>query len=58
MFNRREMLTRMAYCREKGVAFTNDGVCIAHCVGILERALRPFPGVYESYTQAIKGKRG
>ena len=58
MFNRREMLTRMAYCREKGVAFTNYGVCIAHCVGILERALRPFPGVYESYTQAIKGKRG
>ena len=54
MFNRREMLTRMGFCREKGVAFTNYGVCIAHCVGILERALRPFPGVYESYTEAVR----
>lgn len=57
MFNRREMLTRMEYCRERGVPFTNYGVCIAHCVGILERALRPFPGVYESYVQAVQGKR-
>lgn len=57
MFNRREMLTRMEFCRERGVPFTNYGVCIAHCVGILERALRPFPGVYESYTESV-GKRG
>lgn len=57
MFNRREMLTRMEFCRTKGVAFTNYGVCIAHCVGILERALRPFPGIYESYTAAVQGKR-
>ena len=56
MFNRREMLTRMGFCREKEVAFTNYGVCIAHCVGILERALRPFPGIYESYREAVKGK--
>ena len=52
MFNRREVLTRMEFCREKGVPFTNYGVCLAHCAGILERALRPFPGIYESYCQA------
>lgn len=58
MFNRREMLTRMEFCRMRGVPFTNYGVCIAHCAGILERALRPFPGVYESYVQTVQGKRG
>ena len=48
-FNRREVLSRMEFCRAKEVPFTNYGVAIAHCVGILERALRPFPGVYEAY---------
>ena len=53
MFNRREVLTRMEFCRGKGVPFTNYGVCLAHCAGILERALRPFPGIYESYREAV-----
>lgn len=52
MFNRREILTRMDHCRSRGVPFTNYGVTIAHCIGILERALRPFPGVYEEYIRA------
>jgi len=36
----------------KGVPFTNYGVAIAHCVGILERALLPFPGIYSAYKNA------
>ena len=52
MFNRREILSRMAFCRGAGVPFTNYGVAIASCMGILERALKPFPGAYEAYMKA------
>ena len=43
MFNRREMLTRILACEERGVAITNYGIAIAHVHGILDRALVPFP---------------
>jgi len=49
MLNRREMLTRLLRCREAGVAVTNYGVAIAHALGIVERALAPFPGVLEAW---------
>jgi [FeFe] hydrogenase H-cluster maturation GTPase HydF len=42
-FNRREMLRRILRCREAGVPITNYGLVIAHSLGILERALEPFP---------------
>ncbi|MDY0003024.1 MAG: [FeFe] hydrogenase H-cluster maturation GTPase HydF [Polyangia bacterium] len=42
MTNRREVLSRILRCREAGVPITNYGVAIAHCLGILERALAPF----------------
>jgi len=42
MFNRREMLSRILTCHERGVHITNYGVVIAHIHGILDRALRPF----------------
>ncbi len=42
-FNRRELLSRINLCRQKGVAITNYGVAIAFSLGILERALSPFP---------------
>jgi len=44
MFNRREMLMRIAQCRTAGVPITNYGLAIAYSLGIFERALRPFPG--------------
>lgn len=43
MTNRREVLTRMMRCRQAGVPITNYGLCIARSLGILERALSPFP---------------
>jgi [FeFe] hydrogenase H-cluster maturation GTPase HydF len=43
MLNRREMQYRTEKAREQGVYLTNYGVLIAYVMGILPRALRPFP---------------
>jgi hypothetical protein len=43
MWNRRAMLTRILRCEEAGVPITNYGLAIAYSLGILERALGPFP---------------
>lgn len=45
MWNRREMLSRMATARQAGVPITNYGLSIAFMLNILERALKPFPEV-------------
>ncbi|HKI37734.1 MAG TPA: [FeFe] hydrogenase H-cluster maturation GTPase HydF [Gemmataceae bacterium] len=47
--NRREVLSRLARCREAGVPMTNYGVTIAYTLGILERALGPFPAALDAY---------
>ncbi len=44
-FNRRNLLTRIARCQAAGVPITNYGITIARSLGILERALSPFPGL-------------
>jgi len=54
MWNRREMLTRILACRRAGVPITNYGLTIAYSLGILERALEPFPAALELYRE---GKR-
>ncbi|MDD2533853.1 MAG: [FeFe] hydrogenase H-cluster maturation GTPase HydF [Eubacteriales bacterium] len=43
MLNRKEMQYRIALAREHGVAITNYGMLIAYTMGILPRALKPFP---------------
>jgi [FeFe] hydrogenase H-cluster maturation GTPase HydF len=48
MGNRREMLGRIHKCRDASVPITNYGLAIAYSLGILERALRPFPDVLEA----------
>lgn len=48
-FNRRELLSRISYCRSQGVPITNYGVSIAYSLGIFERALSPFPAALEEY---------
>ena len=48
MFNRREVLSRILQCTRQQVPFTNYGVAIAWCFGILERALAPFPEALEA----------
>lgn len=47
MTNRREVLTRILKCRQAGVPITNYGMTIAKSLGILERALAPFPAARE-----------
>ena len=47
MFNRREMLLRIAKCRAAGVPVTNYGLAIAYSLGIFDRALGPFPAARE-----------
>jgi len=42
MLNRKEMLSRILECKEKGIAVTNYGVAIAYLHGAIDRALQPF----------------
>jgi [FeFe] hydrogenase H-cluster maturation GTPase HydF len=58
MLNRRELLTRLWRCREAGVPVTNYGVAIAHSLGIIERALGPFPGVREAWLRERARRAG
>ena len=51
MWNRREMLTRMLRCRQQGVPIANYGMTIAYSLGILERALQPFPHALDTYRE-------
>jgi [FeFe] hydrogenase H-cluster maturation GTPase HydF len=51
MWNRREMLTRMAACRRAGVPICNYGMTIAYTLGIFDRALAPFPDAMEAYNE-------
>ena len=49
MWNRREMLSRIMRCRQAGRPITNYGLVIARSLGIMERALQPFPAALEAY---------
>lgn len=49
MWNRREVLSRMVRCRKAGVPIANYGLTIAHSLGILQRALGPFPDALETF---------
>lgn len=51
MLNRREMLTRLLRCRQAKAPITNYGLAIAYSLGILERALDPFPAALEVYRE-------
>ncbi len=44
MLNRREVISRILRCREAGIPITNYGVAITYSLGVLDRALSPFPG--------------
>jgi [FeFe] hydrogenase H-cluster maturation GTPase HydF len=52
MWNRREMLNRIRECHGQGVPITNYGLVIAYSLGILERALEPFPEALAAYREA------
>jgi len=52
MQNRREMLGRILRSRAAGVPVTNYGVAIAATMGILDRALAPFPSALAAWRAA------
>jgi len=54
MLNRREVLSRIMRCREQGVPITNYGLAIAYSLGILARAIAPFPSALAAYRLAAK----
>ena len=53
MLNRRETLARLGKAAEAGVPATNYGMCIAACLGILGRALKPFPKALEAWERKV-----
>lgn len=42
-FNRRSLLARIVQCKQADVPITNYGIAIAFSLGMLPRALKPFP---------------
>ncbi len=54
--NRREVLKRILDCRKVKVPITNYGITIAYSLGIIERALGPFPAALMEY-QKVSGRR-
>ena len=53
-FNRRGVMSRILQCHTQGVAITNYGLAIAYSLGILERALGPFPAALDAFLDAKK----
>lgn len=53
-FNKRLMLSRINQCRALGVPLTNYGLTIAYSLGIIEKALSPFPAELEILRNARK----
>ncbi|OVE80788.1 [FeFe] hydrogenase H-cluster maturation GTPase HydF [bacterium M21] len=53
VWNRREMLSRIAASRAVGTPITNYGLTIAYSLGIFERALDPFPFAKEIYLEEM-----
>ncbi len=52
MWNRKEMMSRIRECHRQAVPITNYGLVIAYSLGILERALQPFPEALAAYKEA------
>lgn len=42
MTNRKEVLSRIMKCKKAGLAISNYGIVISYCLGILDRAVKPF----------------
>jgi len=58
VWNRRQMLSRLERARTAGVEITNYGLAIAHCLGILDRALAVFPDASNIYDATVTKTAG
>ena len=57
VWNRQEMMSRIRECHRQGVPITNYGLVIAHALGILQRALEPFPEALAAFVAARKERQ-
>lgn len=53
-WNRRGMISRIMKAKQLNIPITNYGLTIAYSLGILERALQPFPAALEIYREGLK----
>jgi predicted GTPase len=51
MINRKEMLHRMMMAKQAHVPIVNYGILIAYVLGILKRALEPFPEALQALNE-------
>lgn len=49
VWNRQQVLSRVEMARSAGVSITNYGLAIAYSLSVFERALVPFPEIYDEY---------
>jgi [FeFe] hydrogenase H-cluster maturation GTPase HydF len=56
-FNRKLMLTRIIQAKAAGVPITNYGMAIAFSLGIMERALQPFPSALQAFLAAREQRK-
>ncbi len=56
VWNRREMLSRIAAAKAAGTPITNYGMTIAYSLGIFARALGPFPYAREVFAEMKRAK--
>lgn len=54
MLNRREMISRLQEADRAGIPVINYGMAIAQLHGILDRALKPFPAVYQMWLDELE----
>lgn len=53
MTNRRAILSRQAQAASTQTPVVNYGIAIAHCFGLLERALAPFPEALAAFQRSV-----
>jgi [FeFe] hydrogenase H-cluster maturation GTPase HydF len=58
MLTRREVLLRVEACARAAIPITNYGLAIAHSLGVIDRALQPFPAALLAYREAGRGAHG
>ncbi len=54
MLNRKEMISRLKEAQVSGIPIVNYGMTIAYVHGILDRALKPFPAIYNIWQNESK----
>ncbi len=52
VWNKQQVLSRLEIAKQKNIAFTNYGLAIAYSLNVFERALKPFPEIFDIYKKS------